>query len=194
MVQPADRAALSPLHHPRFPVDRDRRATGQRRRLGPVAQLHRHDLAARLAGHLRGRRERLHGGRSARPEPPLRRHGEPVQPGPQRTGNTLAAAAGPGAGPRQLDAAARVLAGRPSRAVLREPVSLQDERRRDVDAHLGRSHPPRARRARDARSDDRRDDRSQRAPRRHLHHRAVSRAQAAALDRHRRRADSAHDG
>ena len=59
-------------------------ATGAQQDSGAVwvrsRSYHGHDLTARLAGHLRRRRKRLHRRRSARSQHPLRRHGEPVQP------------------------------------------------------------------------------------------------------------------
>ena len=95
---------------------------------------------------------------------------------------------------RRLDAAARVLEGRSARAVLREPVSLQEHRRReDVDEDQRRPHARGPRRAGDARRGGGGAHRSERQARRHLHDRAVAAAGADALDRHRRRLDLAHE-
>ena len=84
---------------------------------------------------------------------------------------------GPERGPDGLDAAARAVAGRPARALLREPVPLQVHgRREDVDADqrrphaAGRRHPPEPRRG------GRRADRPQRQARRDLHDRARRRS------------------
>ncbi len=94
----------------------------------------------------------------------------------------------PGAGANGLDAAARVLEGRSARALLRESVPLQDDRRRaDVDADQSGPDASRSRHPRQPRRGRRTRHRSQRQARRDLHRRAVAAQRADDLDRHRRR-------
>ena len=96
-----------------------------------------------------------------------------------------------GARARRLDAAAGVLESRSARAVLRESVPVQDDRRReDVGADQSRSHASGSFRPADARCGRRRSGRSQRKARRHLYDCSFALARTACLDRNRRRAHS----
>ena len=85
----------------------------------------------------------------------------------------------PAPGPPRVDAAAGLLAGRSARALLREPVPLQDDqRRRDLDADQPGPDARGSRRAAESRRGGRRRRPGREAPRRHLHDRAVARSRA----------------
>ena len=142
------------------------------------------------------RRERVHRARSARPGRRLRR---------QRGTLRLEDAAGagrrsdPGVSrrlPQRVDSAARFLAGQPARALLRQPVSLPDDRRRPALGE-GQSgpHARSAGSAGHARSGDGAGQRREgSAARRHLRDRAVESSRGADLVRHGRRVHLADAG
>ena len=181
VAQSADGADLSPLGRLPLSVLGDRRAAGQRRGRRALARQVRRDLDARLGADRRRRRERHDRGRSAASRHHLRRHraraatSRRTRRCPDRRARAVAEHRA-----RRLDAAARVLEGRSARAVLRESVPVQDDRRReDVDADQSRSHAPRSRRSAEPRRGCRGGHRSQRQARRHLHRRAVAAARAA---------------
>ena len=128
-------------------------ATGAQQDSGAVwvrfARLHGHDLPAGLAGGVRGRREWLHGRRPAQPGRAVWQHGREVQPVAEREHRRHHAAGGAGQGARRLDPAVGLLESRSPRALLRQPVRLQDRRRRcALGPDLRRPDPARPRCAR----------------------------------------------
>ncbi|PYR61512.1 MAG: hypothetical protein DMF91_09595 [Acidobacteria bacterium] len=121
----------------------------------------------------------------------IRRNRQPLRSGCEQPGRERVARAQPArAGAPRLDAAARVLESRSARALLREPVHVQDDGRWPaLGAHQRRSHASGSRRPTGPRCNCGGDHRSQRQARRHLHNRAVAAAGADGLGRHRRRGD-----
>jgi photosystem II stability/assembly factor-like uncharacterized protein len=119
----------------------DRGAAGQRRSATP-SRVMMSAISIPLAAALCRRRERLHRARSAASGDPLRRHGGEVQRRDRRDEERDARGrARRDHVPARMDAAARLFAGRSPRALLREPVRLQDHRRRrQLDANQRRHH------------------------------------------------------
>ena len=156
LVQPADGADLPRDRRQRVSVSRVQRTTGERIGVRREPRQLRRDLAPRLAAGRR-RRVRLRGPRSAQSRYRLRRPKRDAVRSADRPGVDR----GTGRGARRrapelrrdipagADAAGRLLRGGQARAVLRQQLSLEDDRRRQ---HVAADQPrPDARDARDRR-------------------------------------------
>ena len=193
VAESADRADLSPLRGRTVSVLGHRRSAGQRCCRGALAREVREHHDAGLGTDRRRGRERHDSRRSAAPRHHLRRCRHALRPRNQSAAADDSAGQ-PGAGPNGLDGAAGVLEGRSARALLREPVPLQDDgRRADVDSDQSGPDAPRSRHPRQPRRGRRTRHRSQRYARRDLHRRPFAAQRADGVDRDRRRRDPGDD-
>ncbi len=120
LAQSADRTDLSRVGGLSRALLGHRRATGQRIGGGRVARQIRRDLDARLGADRRGRRERVHRGRSAPSGGDLRWPRFPLRPGAEPVGGWR----GRTRRPFRLDPTAGAVHGGSARALLRQRVSL----------------------------------------------------------------------